>query len=72
MAFHIGDDVVHLDEWWGRPVSVDFTFFRPEVVVGFLKSAGFEVGEVVEREPYPDVEHPSRRAYVFAEKPRDS
>jgi hypothetical protein len=25
--------------------------------------------EVIERDPYPDVEYPSRRAYVFASKP---
>jgi SAM-dependent methyltransferase len=70
LAFHIGDNVVHLDEWWGRQVSVDFVFFRPEEMVGFLDLAGFDVVEVVEREPYPGVEHPSRRAYLFAEKPR--
>jgi hypothetical protein len=34
----------------------------------FLRSAGFEIGEIFEREPYPAVEHPSRRAYIFAEK----
>jgi SAM-dependent methyltransferase len=66
LAFHIGDDVVHLDEWWGQHVSVDFNFFRTEEMTGFLRSAGFEVGEVIEREPYPEVEHPSRRAYIFA------
>ena len=69
MAFHIGDDVVHLDEWWGQQVSVDFVCFRPEEMQSFLWDAGFDVGEIVEREPYPDVEHPSRRAYIFAEKP---
>jgi SAM-dependent methyltransferase len=70
LAFHIGDDVLHLDEWWGQQVSVDFNFFRPEEMTDFLRSAGFQVGEIVEREPYEGVEHPSRRAYIFAEKPR--
>ncbi|MDG3008066.1 class I SAM-dependent methyltransferase [Paludisphaera mucosa] len=70
LAFHIGDDHVRLDEWWGRPVSVDFHFFQAEEMRGLLKEAGFEVMESVEREPYPDVEHPSRRAYLLAEKPR--
>jgi ubiquinone/menaquinone biosynthesis C-methylase UbiE len=23
LAFHIGDDVLHMDEWWGQNVSVD-------------------------------------------------
>jgi SAM-dependent methyltransferase len=72
LAFHVGDDVVHLDEWWGHRVSVDFLFFRPDEMTGLLGSAGFEVEEVIEREPYPDVEHPSRRAYIFARRPRGS
>jgi SAM-dependent methyltransferase len=66
LAFHAGDDVVHLDEWWGERVSVDFFFFRSEQMRCFLESAGFIVEEIIEREPYPEVEHPSRRAYVFA------
>ena len=36
----------------------------------YLKKAGFLVADIVEREPYPDVEHQSRRAYIFAEKRR--
>jgi SAM-dependent methyltransferase len=70
LAFHLGDNLVHLDEWWGQRVSVDFIFFRAEEMTGYLREAGFDVVETVEREPYPDVEHPSRRAYLFAEKPR--
>jgi SAM-dependent methyltransferase len=67
-AFHIGDETVHLDEWWGQKVSVDFHFFRPDEFACQLRNAGFEVEEVIEREPYPDVEHPSRRAYIFASR----
>jgi SAM-dependent methyltransferase len=69
LAFHVGDETVHLDEWWGQPVSLDFRFFRPEEMADFLRRAGFEVEEIAEREPYPDVEHPSRRAYIFARRP---
>jgi trans-aconitate methyltransferase len=29
LSFHIGSEVRHLDDWWGRPVSVDFIFFEP-------------------------------------------
>ena len=68
LAFHIGNHILHMDEWWGRQVSVDFVFFRTEEMTGYLESAGFLIGEVVEREPYADVEHQSRRAYVLAEK----
>jgi SAM-dependent methyltransferase len=69
LAFHVGDETVHLDEWWGQRVSVDFLFFRLKEMSGFLRAAGFEIEEIVEREPYPDVEHQSRRAYILAKKP---
>lgn len=69
LAFHIGDGLLHLDEWLGQKVSVDFVLFRPEEMAGYLLSAGFEVEEIVEREPYPEVEHQSRRAYIFTRKP---
>lgn len=72
LAFHVGDSTVHLDEWWGRPVSLDFVFFRTDEMTGLLTEAGFRVLESVEREPYPDVEYPSRRAYLLAEKPQGS
>jgi SAM-dependent methyltransferase len=69
LAFHAGDSILHLDEWWGKRVSVDFIFFPPAVIVDFLRETGFRVVDVIEREPYAGVEHPSRRAYILAEKP---
>jgi len=69
LAFHVGDETVHLSEWWGQRVSLDFQFFRLKEMSDFLREAGFEVEEILEREPYPDVEHPSRRAYIFAKRP---
>jgi SAM-dependent methyltransferase len=72
LAFHIGDDTIHLDEWWGHRVCVDFFSFRPDEVAGYLRAAGFVIEEIIEREPYPDVEHQSRRAYVFARRPNSN
>lgn len=70
LAFHIGDEMVHLDEWWEKPVSVDFHFFRSESMCAWLQSAGFRVDAVQERESYPEaVEHQSRRAYITASAP---
>lgn len=69
LTFHIGDDTLQLDEWWGQPVNVDFHFFRPEAMTAQLQAAGWEGIEAIERDPYPEVEHQSRRAYVFAWKP---
>lgn len=67
LSFHIGDEVVHLDEWWDRQVSLDFTFFQSDEMTGYLEAAGFRVDDVIEREPYaPEIEHQSRRSYVNA------
>ncbi|HEV7376583.1 MAG TPA: class I SAM-dependent methyltransferase [Pyrinomonadaceae bacterium] len=69
LTFHIGQEIIHRDEWWGKEVSLDFIFFETEEMKGFLQAAGFELQEVIERDPYPEVEYPSRRAYIFARKP---
>jgi 2-polyprenyl-3-methyl-5-hydroxy-6-metoxy-1,4-benzoquinol methylase len=66
LAFHIGSDVLHLDEWWGRSVTLDFTFFEVEEMRGYLTQAGYALEWVVERVPYEGVEHPTRRAYILA------
>ncbi len=71
LAFHVGDQVVHVDEMFGRRASVDFRFHPVEDVEAALHGAGFAEVEPIVREPYPDVEHPSVRAYVFARKPAD-
>jgi SAM-dependent methyltransferase len=69
LAFHAGEGAVHVEELLGHPVSLDFMYFRPSAVADELAGAGFVKVEVIERGPYPDVEYPSRRAYVFASKP---
>jgi ubiquinone/menaquinone biosynthesis C-methylase UbiE len=69
VAFHIGDETVHLEEWWGHKVCVDFFFFRSDEMAQHLRNAGFEIEEIIEREPYPDIEHQSRRSYIFARRP---
>ncbi len=69
LTFHLGQQVIQLDELWEQPVALDFVFFETEEMVGYLQTAGFEIEEVIEREPYPEVEVQTRRAYVFARKP---
>ena len=72
LAFHLGEDVAQLeDDIWGCGVSLEFTFFRASTILGYMREAGFEIDEVIERDPYsPDVEYQSRRAYIFAHKPQ--
>lgn len=69
LTCHIGQEVIRRDEWWGKEVSLDFIFFETEELKDHLKEVGFELQEVIERDPYPEVEYPSRRAYLFARKP---
>lgn len=69
LAFHIGSEVLHLEEWWGHSVVIDFLFFEVEEMKTYLAQAGFELDWVIERAPYAGVEHPSRRAYILARRP---
>lgn len=69
LAVHIGEEIRHLDEWWGHRVNVDFTFFQTAELVGYLEAAGWRVEEVTERDPYPEVEVQTRRVYILAEAP---
>ena len=66
LAFHIGEEVVHVDDLFGAPVSLDFRFHPPERVIEALESARFTVMERIEREPYEGAEYPSRRCYILA------
>jgi SAM-dependent methyltransferase len=69
LAFHMGEEIIREEELWGQKISMNFLFFQPSEIRISLEAAGLPVEEVVEREPYPDVEYPSRRAYIFALKP---
>jgi ubiquinone/menaquinone biosynthesis C-methylase UbiE len=68
-TYHIGEKTLHLDEFLGKKVDIDVMFFTADFIFSYLKDSGFEKIEAIEREPYPEVEYQSRRAYVFAKKP---
>ena len=73
VAFHIGGDVIRPEELWGQKVEMEFYHFDRADIEGLLEKAGFRIEEVVERGPYaPEVEHQSRRAYIFARKPAEA
>ena len=70
LAYHLGNEIRHLDEWWGRPVDVDFVFFRSHDIEGYARAAGFVEVTTEEREPYaPEVEAQTRRGYTWARRP---
>ena len=68
VAFHAGRETIHLDEWWGYPVSLDFHFLDPVEVRERLEAAGFTVEATLIRAPYEGVEHASQRAYLLARR----
>ena len=67
-TYHIGGDTIHLNEFLGKQIDIDFMFFTTDFIVGCLGDCGFKGIDTIEREPYPGVEYQSRRAYVFATK----
>jgi SAM-dependent methyltransferase len=69
VTFHIGEEIKHIDEWWEKPVNLDFAFYMPDQMEAWLKEAGFDLMETLVREPNPEVEVATRRAYLFARKP---
>jgi SAM-dependent methyltransferase len=66
LAFHAGEEVVHVDDLFGACVNLDFQFHSPDAVVMAMQRAGLAVIERVEREPYEGAEYPSRRCYLVA------
>jgi ubiquinone/menaquinone biosynthesis C-methylase UbiE len=68
LTFHVGDKTIRVEEFLGRKVDIDFMFFNTDFIIGDLKKSGFEKIETIEREPYPEIEYQSKRAYVFARK----
>ena len=69
VTFHIGTEIKHLDDWWEKPVNLDFAFYLPAEMENWLSQAGFELEETLVREPNPEVEVETQRAYLFARKP---
>ncbi len=66
IAFHVGDQRVHVDDLFGVRVDLDFQFHVPADVAEVLRANRFSVVEHAEREPYEGSEYPSRRAYLIA------
>ncbi len=64
VAFHVGDETLHRTEWWGHAISFDFHLLDPADVTRRAIVADLIVEELLERDPNPEVEYPSRRAYM--------
>jgi SAM-dependent methyltransferase len=68
LAFHVGQEDIHLDEWMDQKVNLDFYFFGRADIGQRLTEAGFVV-ESTERPPYPEIEAQTQRAYILARRP---
>ncbi|MEU8897524.1 class I SAM-dependent methyltransferase [Nocardia sp. NPDC048505] len=68
VSFHVGDEVLHLDDMLGHPVDLDFHFFERPRIETLLTAAGFLIDAAVERRAYPS-EVETTRAYLLARKP---
>lgn len=67
IAFHVGTEVRHLEEWWGHAVDVDFRFCQPTEIAGAMERAGLTTEVTLERVSYPG-EVDTRRAYLLARR----
>ncbi|MFF4273657.1 class I SAM-dependent methyltransferase [Streptomyces sp. NPDC001536] len=67
LSFHIGEEIRHVDEWWGHKVDVDFRFLDPARIAELLETAGFTVEMSLERTHYAH-EVETRRAYLLARR----
>ena len=66
LAVHDGQEVRHSAEWFGAEVDVSFRFFDPAWLSTELERAGFAVESLTRRQPYPDAEVATPRAYFLA------
>jgi SAM-dependent methyltransferase len=67
VGFHLGDETLHVEEWLGAKVALDWRFVPMATVAAALDGAGLAVEARVERAPYP-TEYPTPRGYVMARK----
>lgn len=72
VAFHIDSpefaagEVNHLTSWFGESVNIDG--FLPEEVIRDVAAAGFTVMSTTIRRPFYEVEYPSRRCHLIAQR----
>ena len=67
-SFHAGDEIVHFDKAHDKEIDVDLYFFKTDDIIPLLLDTGFKILDAIERRPHEDMEYPTRRAYIWAEK----
>ncbi|MFF1547709.1 class I SAM-dependent DNA methyltransferase [Streptomyces sp. NPDC058291] len=75
VAFHTSDpelregQAARLTQWWGHAVDLTFRYLDPAEETTALARAGLALVARLDREPHPEVEHPSRRTYLLVRRP---
>lgn len=70
VALQAGDDVAHLDEWFGvEGLALDFVRHDPESIVALVEEAGLTDVEWYLRGPVTARGEQTRRLYVLARRP---
>lgn len=67
-SFHVGDEIVHFDKAHDKEVDIDLYFFKTDDIVELLSGAGFNTIDAIERRPHENMEYPTSRGYIWAEK----
>jgi ubiquinone/menaquinone biosynthesis C-methylase UbiE/ribosomal protein S18 acetylase RimI-like enzyme len=74
LAFHVDSaeveigGVKHLTDWFGQAVDLDGHFLDPATAAAEVEAAGCTVKASTIRQPDPEVEYPSRRCYLIAQR----
>lgn len=67
-TFHIGNNIVNVDNFLDCEVAIDFYFFEVAKIKSILTEIGFEIVDIITRQPYRTVEHQSERAYIWVKR----
>lgn len=68
LAFHAGDSVLHVDDFFEQKVDLDYMFLDTDRIVDILIKTGFKLEEALTRYPYEGAEYSSKRGYVLCRK----
>jgi ubiquinone/menaquinone biosynthesis C-methylase UbiE len=68
LAFHIGNEIIVNREFLGESVTIELHLLEVGKIRELLTSTDFKILEVIERYPNPEIEYPSKRAYILAIK----
>ncbi|WP_276979181.1 class I SAM-dependent methyltransferase [Flavobacterium filum] len=63
-SFHIGKEIVYLDNFLDKEVNIKFQFFEVERIKALIEEVGFEIVDILKRQPY-ETEYQTERAYIW-------